>query len=59
VLQVLSAIAEGRLSSRHREGAIAAVLRAIGLDAGQVKSVLARLPEPSGNPKKPRRAATA
>lgn len=59
VLQVLSAIAEGRLSSRHREGAIAAVLRAIGLDARQVKSVLARLPEPSGNPKKPRRAATA
>jgi AcrR family transcriptional regulator len=58
VLQVLSAIAEGRLSSRHREGAIAAVLRAIGLDARQVKSVLARLPGPSGNPKKPRRAAT-
>jgi len=44
VLQVLSAIAEGRLSSRHRDGAIAAILRAIGLDARQVKSVLARLP---------------
>jgi len=44
-LQVLNAIAEGRLSSRHREGALAAILRAIGLDARQVKSVLARLPE--------------
>jgi AcrR family transcriptional regulator len=44
VLQVFAAIAEGRLSSRHREGVIAAVLRAIGLDARQVKSVLTRLP---------------
>lgn len=44
LLQVLSAIAEGRLSSRHREGALAAIMRAIGLDARQVKSVLARLP---------------
>lgn len=61
VLQVLSAIAEGRLSSRHREGAIAAILRAIGLDGRQVMSVLARLPEPSEplgkKTKKPRRAA--
>jgi AcrR family transcriptional regulator len=48
MLQVLAAIAEGRLSSRHREGAIAAILRAIGLDARQVKSVLTRLPEPAG-----------
>ncbi|MDA9505284.1 transcriptional regulator [Bradyrhizobium sp. CCBAU 11386] len=44
MLQVFAAIAEGRLSSRHREGAIAAILRAIGLDARQVKSVLTRLP---------------
>jgi len=58
VLQVLSAIAEGRLSSRHREGAIAAMLRAIGLDARQLKAVLARLPEPSGTTKKPRRVAS-
>jgi len=43
-LQVLGAIAGGRLSSRHREGAIAAILRAIGLDARQVKSMIARLP---------------
>jgi AcrR family transcriptional regulator len=43
-LQVLGAIGEGRLASRHREGALAAILRAIGLDARQVKSVLARLP---------------
>jgi AcrR family transcriptional regulator len=47
MIQVLAAIAERRLSSRHREGAIAAILRAIGLDARQVKSVLARLPEPA------------
>lgn len=45
LLQVLSAIADGRLSSRHREGALAAILGAIGLDARQVKSVLARLPK--------------
>jgi hypothetical protein len=44
VLQVFAAIAAGRLSSRHRDGVIAAVLRAIGLDARQVKSVLTRLP---------------
>jgi len=47
LLQVLSAIAEGRLSSRHRLGAIAAILRAIGLEARQLNSVLMRLPEPS------------
>jgi AcrR family transcriptional regulator len=63
MLQVLAAIAAGRLSSRHREGAIAAILRAIGLDARQVKSVLARLPVQAdaarsdlpGNTTKPRR----
>jgi AcrR family transcriptional regulator len=44
MLQLLSAIAEGRLTSRDREPAIEAILRAIGLDAGQVKSVLARVP---------------
>jgi len=44
MLQVFAGISEGRLSSRHREGAIAAILRAIGLDARQVKSVLTRLP---------------
>ena len=59
MLQVFAAIAEGRLSSRHREGAIAAVLRAIGLDARQVKSVLTRLPvqadaAQSGSPRRPR-----
>jgi AcrR family transcriptional regulator len=66
MLQVLAAIAEGRLTSRHREGAIAAILRAIGLDARQVKSVLARLPEPADAARselrekraKPRRAAS-
>ncbi len=64
MLQVLAAIAQRRLSSRHREGAIAAILRAIGLDARQVKSVLARLPELADAPRselppkraKPRRA---
>jgi AcrR family transcriptional regulator len=44
MLQVLAAIAEGRLSLRHHKAALAAILRAIGLDARQVKSVLARLP---------------
>jgi AcrR family transcriptional regulator len=44
MLQVFAAIAEGRLSSRHREAAIAAILRAIGLDARQVRSLLMRLP---------------
>lgn len=61
MLQVLNAIAERRLSSRHREGAITAILRAIGLDARQVKSVLARLPAPAvtlpGRPVKSRRVA--
>ena len=65
MLQVFAAIAEGRLSSRHREGAIAAILRAIGLDARQVKSVLARLPagrdaarsDLSGKASRPRRRA--
>jgi len=65
VLQVLAAVADGRLSSHHREAAIAAILRAIGLDARQVKSVLARLPEPADAPRselrgrraKPRRAS--
>jgi len=47
LLQVLSAIAEGRLSSRHREGAIAAILRAIGVEARQLNSALMRLPQPS------------
>jgi AcrR family transcriptional regulator len=44
ILQVFAAIAQGRLSLRHREGVIAAILRAIGLDARLVKSVLTRLP---------------
>lgn len=65
MLQVLAATAQGRLSARHREGAIAAILRAIGLDRGQIKSVLARLPEPAdaapseraAKRAKPRRAA--
>jgi AcrR family transcriptional regulator len=60
MLQVFAAIAEGRLSSRHREGAIAAILRAIGLDARQIKSVLTRLPVQAdaglrGKAAKPRR----
>jgi hypothetical protein len=44
MLQLLGAFGEGRLSRRHREDAIRAILRAIGLDAGQVSSVLAHLP---------------
>ena len=44
MLQLLGAFGDGRLSRRHREDAIGAILRAIGLDASQVKSVVARLP---------------
>ena len=47
LVQVLGAIAEGRLTLRDREGALAAILRAIGLDARQVKSLLGRLPSPA------------
>ena len=46
MLQLLRALGERRLSSRDREAAIGAILRAIGLDARRVKSVLARLPAP-------------
>jgi hypothetical protein len=67
LLQVLGAIAEGRLFPRHREEALAAILRAIGLDARQVKSLLARLPiraDPvrsgsTGRAVKPRRATAS
>jgi hypothetical protein len=44
LLQLLGAFGEGRLSRRHREDAIGAILRAIDLNAKQVKSVIARLP---------------
>jgi AcrR family transcriptional regulator len=63
VLQLVGAFGEGRLSRRHREDAIRAILRAIGLDATEVKSVLTRLPAPKdralalapGKSSKPRR----
>ncbi|CAH2405697.1 hypothetical protein MES4922_40388 [Mesorhizobium ventifaucium] len=35
------------LSSLHRDAAVSAILRAIGLNARQAKSVLARLPGPA------------
>jgi AcrR family transcriptional regulator len=44
LLQLLAAFGDGRLSRRHREDAITAILRAIGLDAKRIKSVMARLP---------------
>jgi hypothetical protein len=44
MVQLMGAFGEGRLSRRHREDAIRAILRAIGLDAREVKSVVARLP---------------
>jgi AcrR family transcriptional regulator len=44
--QLLAAFGEGRLSWRDREPAVAAILRAIGVDARQAKSALARLPAP-------------
>jgi AcrR family transcriptional regulator len=42
---LLGAFGDGRLSRRHREDAIGAIPRTIGLDAKQVKSVIARLPK--------------
>jgi AcrR family transcriptional regulator len=67
LLQLLGAFGEGRLSRRHREDAIGATLRAIGLDAKQVKSVVARLPASKdgalalapGKSSKPRRRPSA
>jgi AcrR family transcriptional regulator len=44
--QLLTAFGEGRLSWRDREPAVAAILRAIGVDARQAKAALARLPAP-------------
>ncbi|SDA94396.1 TetR/AcrR family transcriptional regulator [Sinorhizobium sp. NFACC03] len=44
MLQILRAIGEGRLSSIDRDAAISAILRAIGLNAQEAKSVLVRLP---------------
>jgi AcrR family transcriptional regulator len=44
MLQLLRAIGEGRLRSLDREAAVSAILRAIGLNARQAKTVLARLP---------------
>jgi hypothetical protein len=48
LLQLMAAFGDGRLSRRHREDAIAAILRAVGLDAKQAKSVIARLPASKG-----------
>jgi AcrR family transcriptional regulator len=49
MLQLLGALGENRLTSRDREGAIIAILRAIGLDTSQVKSVVSRLPAPQSD----------
>jgi AcrR family transcriptional regulator len=59
MMQLVVAFAEGRLSRRDREPAIGAILRAIGLDARQAKSALARLPPPpEGTPAEaPRRSS--
>jgi AcrR family transcriptional regulator len=46
IIQLLGAFAEGRLSWRDRDPAIAAILRAIGVDARQARSALALLPPP-------------
>ena len=47
MLQLMSALGEGRLSSLDRDAAVGAILRAIGLNARQAKSVLARLSAPA------------
>jgi AcrR family transcriptional regulator len=44
MLQLLRALGEGRLRSLDRGAAVSAILRAIGINARQEKSVLARLP---------------
>ena len=46
MIQLLGVFAGGKLSWSDREPAIAAILRAIGVDARQAKSALARLPLP-------------
>ena len=46
MLRLLGAFAEGKLSSRDRDAAIGAILRAIGLNARQVNAALASLPYP-------------
>lgn len=46
LIQLAGAFSEGRLSWRDREPTIAAILRALGADARQVKSALASLPPP-------------
>jgi AcrR family transcriptional regulator len=43
LLQVLTAIGQGRLSADDSRGAIAAILRAIGIGASEIRSVLSRL----------------
>ena len=45
MLQVLSAIGQGRLSSRDQQATIGCILRAIGAESRQVKSTLAHLPQ--------------
>ena len=47
MLQLLRAVGEGRLPSLDRDAAVSAILRAIGLNARQAKSILARLPAAS------------
>ena len=44
MLQLLRALGEGRLRSLDGEAAVGAILRAIGLNAREAKTVLARLP---------------
>ena len=46
VIQLLRALGEGRLRSLDGEAAVSAILSAIGLNARQAKTVLARLPAP-------------
>ena len=48
MLQLMRAFGERRLSSLDRDAAISAILRAIGLNAREAKSVLTRLPTSAG-----------
>ncbi len=61
LLQLADAIGDKRLSWRDRDPSIAAILRALGADARQVKTALASLPAPQeggvARAKPPRRSA--
>jgi AcrR family transcriptional regulator len=59
LLQVLTAIGQGRLSSDDSESIIASMLRAIGTGNSEIRSVLSRLPKLTEQPPKRVRSTRA